>query len=396
MEKTSQDQTKLNILINNKYFVVSLIEILDLLLKKSNEVNLETLDMEMKQNIRLYKDHLRLRKACNALKYGFTSDDKEGFEEGKIIKKVYKTLTNNLNLFFPNPQKELFSLTDSNGAIVTIIPSIDINLVFSNMTDDELNVLWGYMYLMYISAVGMITDANGHRKEGKLWEIVPKIREKIIKMGLMKNGKIFNPFIGLSADSHNYSTSTLYENVEELKPTELSIDTVLQMSGVDKMVDLNHLNDQLKNVKEEDISEATKNITKLLGAENDADINDVCKTLVEGIVSDLKSNPEGGIKNMFETAKSVTEKIGNKIDQNKMAKTAGQLSHFLQNGEENLKNMKDNNGNPIGDNLMNTLQGPLQFIKNYQSDAPPSLEQLQQLMSQMNQMNLKINSKNVK
>ena len=382
---SNANQKKMNILINNKHFVTSLVEILDLLSNKSNELDLSTLDLDSPQNVRLYKDHTRLRKACNVLKYNFTSDDAdENFAEGQIIKKVYKTLTTNLSLFFPDSKLELFSLTDKNGAIVTIIPSIDIRLIAKTMNESELNTLWGYLYMLYVSAVGMILEANDHKKEGKVWAIIPQMKEKITQMGIMKDGKIFNPFIGIAQDNEKYDVNTMFQNVEKSNPTGPSMDDVLKLAGVDKLVDIDHLNDQLKNVKQEDISEATKNITKLLGAENDEDINDVCSTLVEGIVSDLRANPDRGIKNMFETAKSVTEKIGNKLDKSKMEKTAMQLSRFLQNGESNLKNMTDDKGNPIGDKIMKSLEGPLKFAQNFKSNGePPNLAQYQNLIAQV-------------
>jgi hypothetical protein len=50
-----------------------------------------------------------------------------------------------------------------------------------------------------------------------------------------------------------------------------------------------------------------------------------------------------------------------------MKKTAAQVSTFMENGEANLKNLKDEHGNPIGDKLMESLQGPLKMISQMQN-----------------------------
>jgi hypothetical protein len=396
-ERTKMTQRNFNILINNKHFVTSMVEILDLLTIKSSELDLNSLDLNVKQNIRSFKDHTRLRKSCAALKYNFTSQTPEhGFTEAPIIKKIYRTLTQNLSKFFPEPSTELFCLHDDNGAVVTIIPSIDMGLVTKNMSPEELNTLWGYLYMLYISSVGMILEANEHKKEGKVWDILPSMREKVVKMGLMKDGKIFNPFIGLQVESGNYNIETMFENVEKSTPSGPNIEDMLKLTGVDKLIDIGNLKEQLNNVKQEDINDATKNITKLLGAEDDQDINDVCSTLVEGIVAKLQSNPDGGIKNLFEITGEITKTMGDKLDKDKMAKTATKLFSFLQNGESNLRNMTDDKGNPIGEKIMKSLEIPLKFAQNFQPGQTPNLAQYQSMMAHVNQTVSQMKEENAK
>lgn len=381
-EQNQPDQRNLTVAINHKHFTISLIEVLDIINKKSEEVQLEQLDLTVKQNLRLHKNHTKLRAVCKDLKRGFSSEEENDFDQGRIIKKIYKVLTQHLDKLYPEPTIELFSLKNEKKEIVTIIPGLDISVVAKDFNDTELTALWGHLYMLFISAVGMISSINGHKKEGKVWEILPKLREKVTKMGLTKDGKMFNPFIGLMQENGEYNVETMFENVDELKTTGPSVEDVFKLTGVDKLVDVNQLNDQLKNVKQEDIDEATRNITKLLGAENDSDINEVCGSLVEGIVEDLKSNKDGGLKSMFDTAKAVTEKIGSKLDRNKMQKTALQLSDFLKNGENNLKNMRDDKGNPIGEKIMKSLELPLKLAQSMEGGG--NAAKYQEMMRQVN------------
>ena len=360
-------QKNLNVAINYKYFLLSFIELLNLFTKQSNNVDLKTLDMSIKKNVNLVKNHKKFRETCDILKNGFSVDDNDDFDKGKIVKKIYKVLTQHLDKLYPNPDISLFSLTNENDEKITIIPGLDIGLVIKLLSDEELKTMWTHIYMLYISSVGMISVNNSHKKEGKVWELLPKLREKVAEFGINANGQIFNPFIGLQSETGEYDVNAMFSGISNIqKPSEgQSIENILKLTGIDKLVDINQLNDQLKNVKQEDIEEATRNITKLLGAENDSDISEVCGTLVQNIVKDLKDNPDGGIKNMFDVAKSVSEKVGKTIDRRKMKKTARQLTDFLKNGESNLQNMKDDKGNPIGKNIMNSLSLPLKLAQSY-------------------------------
>jgi hypothetical protein len=140
----------------------------------------------------------------------------------------------------------------------------------------------------------------------------------------------------------------------------LDINMVLSQLGIDKMVDMDKLNDQLKNMNEDEIQDVTKNITEILGANNDDDVKEVCSTLVRNIVDNLKEN---GISNMIETLSSISKNVGDKIDPNKMKKTAASMNTFMQNSESHLRNLKDENGNNIGDKIFKTMGKPLELAK---------------------------------
>jgi len=370
---------------NHANFTSSLIELLNLFKIKSLEKYPDDDNQEFDKNNKTYKYHLKLRSVCDELKNGFIHD--AGYDEGRIIKKIYKVLTQYIDNFFPNPTLELFSLKNEDNRTVTIIPGLDINLVCKTFSEDDQKVLWSHFYMMYISAVEMISSVNEHKKNKIIYQLLGKMRNKVVDMGIIKKDKFFNPFIGvgINDESENYNVETMYENIENMPAsTGPSIEDVINLSGVNKLVDLEQLNEQLKNIKDEDITSATDSITKLLGAEKDSDVGEICGTLVSEIVADLKSNPNGGIKSMFGTAKSVTEKIGEKLDRTKMQKTAQQLGNFLKNGGENLKNMKDENGNPVGANIMESLKLPLQLAKSMESGKPLDPSQYMNLMSSLN------------
>jgi hypothetical protein len=343
---------KLKIMTHYKYFTASINEILNILLSKSNELDITN------TTSKLHNGHQKLRTTCENLKKCFANNNQNDIS--KIIKKIYKTLTTHIDKFYPRLLRNLFTLKNEEGSIITIIPGVDMNLSVSMMNDDELLHLWDYMCVMYVSSVSIISLINEHKK-GKVLDILPEIRDKVIKSGVLNNESMTNPFFGISSEpfdtttsTEKYDVNTMFSNVNNEDDTDINdtssgdmIDSVL-MSGVGKLIDISQLNEQLKNVKQEDMDEATRSITKLLGAEGDSDVSEVCNTLVEGIVSDLQLNSDKGFKGLYDTARSVSQRIGTQIDKTKMNKTVDKLTSFIQDGESNLKNLK----------------GPLEMIQN--------------------------------
>lgn len=398
-EKSKNNDKNLNIAIYHKFFTESLLEILNVLTTKSETINLKSLDQNDKQQKKLYNGHDRLRKACSELKHGFSGNDSD-YDQGRIIKKIYRVLTQYLTKLHPVPDKELFSLKNDEGATVTIIPGIDMQIVTKIMSDEEMEKLWDHMYMMYISSVVMITEINKHKRNGTVWEVLPKMRERVIKSGMFsQDSKLFNPFIGIMPETQHdskteYDVTTMFESVDKFDtPSGPSLNDMLNMPGMDKMFNVDQLSDQLRNVKPEEIEDATKNITKLLGAEDDPDVKEVCSTLVDGIVEEFK-NGEGGIQGMAKIAETVSNKVGKNIDKKKMQKTANQLNMFLKDSEKNLKNMKDGNGNPIGEQIMDTLKGPLaELQKGTNGNGEINMSNMANIFSQVSSaMNLMKNS----
>jgi len=160
---------------------------------------------------------------------------------------------------------------------------------------------------------------------------------------------------------------------------------------LNKILPFDKINEQLKNIGEEDMTEATNHITNLLGADDNEDVKDVCDDLIKNIVGEIQNNG-GDISNMFDIAKKVTDKIGNSIDKDKMQKTASKLSDFLNNGESMLKNMKDENGNAVGEDIMNQMKGPLEMMKNMENNNGQM--DMSALAGMMGQMGMKGMNKN--
>lgn len=355
---TQVDQKNLIVAINYKNFVNSLIRLLNALQMKAKEF------INDENSVRYNK----FIKSCDDLIKGFTIDD--SLNRGKIVKKIYKTITHHLDKFYP-ASDELFTMTDNNNQRITIIPGIDINLILNKITNK--NEFWSHMYMMYISSASMIS-ANNSKKNEKVNETIPKIKKQIQEYGIINNDEVMNPFIGLEITDETCSMNDMFANLENFKKPEQGeseekmLESVLKMTGIDKMIDLKKLNEQLKNIEQEDIDMATDKVSELLGGKNDSDVRDVCGTLIEGIVNDIRSNPNMKIGDLLSVAKTVSERVGNTIDQKKMRKTATQMMSMIQKGEEQFKNLKDEKGNPVGQQLFNAMS--LVMPNGFQNGVP--------------------------
>lgn len=365
---------------NHKHFVISVVSVMDLLKDKSESL-MESAESKKK------KQHLKLQQSCSKILDQYRTDV-DNLNEGKIIKKVYKTLRDNIELL-KDKNGDLFSVRDNKNKIVTIIPGINIKLIYGHFDEKESEMFWQYMYLLFISSVKLITQSNDDNKmkTGRnkiVSDNMEEMEKELMKTGLTVKGSAFNPFIGLKgASKQAFGVDALFSGEApqtgvggDLLPG-MDMNMVLSQLGIDTMVDMDKINEQLKNISEKEITSATKNITQILGAEEGSDVADVCDTLVRSIVDNLK---EKGISDMMGTLKSISESVDKNIDKEKMKKTAKTMQGFMMNSEQRLKEMKDEKGNPIGDKLFNAMSGPLNMAKNMSEGKMPDISAMASMM----------------
>jgi hypothetical protein len=371
-EENKTDPKEMNKQINMNFFTKSMRQIVELTLQKSQEENIDILDPQMKQHKRKHEQHTKLRESCNIILNGLNGTGV--YDIGAAVKKVYKVLTANIDYLHPDENIELFYLKDKNS-IVTIIPGVDIGCVAKSMNIEEQKVLWVNIFMMYISSANLIAMINNLKREGKQWEIIPKLRVKVVESGLFNSGLLFNPFVGFNEDKGEYDMDALFANVDKLEnpnPAGMGLNALLKMTGVDKIFDMDKLSEQIKDVDEEEIKKATVNLTNMIGAKGDNDTQELLTNLVNDVVKKLQS----GEKDIFGIAQSVAMDRGKTVDPAKFMKTASKFKNFAS--QDHLSNLKDENGNPIGGKLMESLKGPLQFLQKMQEQqrpVPPFVEQ---------------------
>jgi len=356
-----------------QYFIVSLFEILKMSINKVDELGLTS------------KNYETFKKACNDLKQGFT-DSEVKFDRGKIIKKVYKVITRNFDKIYPEQSLDLFNLRDTKGSIVTIIPGLNLKLIVDKFTKEELNTFWGHFCMLYVSSAEMINEINSDKKNQMVTEALPKLKEKIANLGVVVDGVIFNPYVGLlKDDEENYDISLMYKDIKDIeKPAGLKMSSILSVFGFDSS-SLNklasELREQLKNIDEDDI----KNKVRELVGSDDPEVVEACSSLINTVLNAIGKNENAGMEDIVNSIQGALEETSSKLDKSKVAKTIGAFVKYLNDSENVLKNMKDKNGNPINQELLKSLELPLKIINKVTNGQNINQNEYKQMMKTASQ-----------
>jgi len=345
-QDTEEEKTNKMIYIYQNLFVSSVITIVNLL-KSVSEKNKDKIPADKKPSFD------KMLKTCDDIlnQYKNTEENKEknnDVDQVRVIKKAFKVLKDNYVLI-KNHSVELFTVRTPEGKIMTIIPGLNINLVLPFLEDSESTELWDSIESMFVTSVKMVymmTDSSRHNKD--VSDLVAELEQKSLK-------KLNNFFMGLNINNPegNLSMEQLMNNDIVIPGTEAN-SGLLGKIGVDKLMDVDNLANEIKKFDDNDINETISTLTSLLG--NDNDIKDVCSTMVKSVLEDIKTN---GIENMFSIAERVSGKLNDKIDPSKMAKTAHGMNDLIKNNSDKFKDLKDDKGNPIGSDFLKQFQSTL-------------------------------------
>ena len=347
-------------------FTASSISILNLLqtaCEKQKDEDLTIRDVRAKNK---FKESSQ--KFINTMK-----DPEEEFDYTRFIKKAFTTLkTKEQCDQIVNKNPDLLNIRDRDNKIVTILPGLDLKVGYNFLSNEEKEVFWQYMYLFIDSVFCLIRSSNPVKfpRYTHVIETLTFIETELGKTGVMFKDQIFNPFVGIvdTVDGDGYSVEQMFTGGELPKQHNMSIDSVLDMLGVSKLFDVKKLEQELREGGDKQIEEATEKIIGLLGATNNPDVKDVCNILVQDIVNDFKEN---GISNIADTLKKVAGRAKQNIEISKMKKTAESMKYFMSNSQDKMKDMKDSSGNPIGEQLMNSMAVPLSMM-NFMNSSPPA------------------------
>jgi len=348
-QKSQQDTINKVIYIYQNLFVSSVVSIVELVKTVSTENN-DKIPAD-RQTV-----HTNMRKTCDDIINQYKTQTND-IDQVKVIKKSFKVLTQYKDLV-KNHDDSLFTVRTPENKIMTVIPGLNINLVLNFLSEEQKTTLWENIEAMFVSSVKMVyvmTEESRHNKD--ILDIVTQFEHNTLKK--LQN----NFFLGLnptSGDTNQVSMDQLMSSDIVIPGTDAKGGMLGNLAnlGVDKLMNPENLASEIKKFTDDDVSETINTLTSMLG--NDSDIKEVCTTMVKSVLDDIKTN---GIENMFTIAERVSSKLGNKLDPEKMAKTANGMNDLIKNNTDKLKDLKDENGKPIGDDFMKTFQNTLNLGK---------------------------------
>lgn len=365
-------EKNLYIISNQRFFKISLIEITDIIKNKS---------IELEQHSKNKIVHQRLQKECEKLKLLF-SDVNEN--QGVVMKKFYKIVVSNFDKIYPEPQNELFSIKNDKNQIVTLFPGIDVSIIIKHFDKETTDLFWDYLYMMCISVIIIMSTLNDKAK--KNLELVPKLRVRVNKSGLILKTKLFNPYIPNTSTEHKkISTQTFIEDAKNdklipdgennnlgmmsLVQSLMSGNGVINEESWNKMLDgietyipddtmIGELLGKMGIVDSEVTSAFSEIITSAMSELKNTDVKDRSLT---GLISKLSPIMTSGL----EKNKNIFEKTGQTLSNNIESGTNPELANIVNNAssiinDESLEGMDMTNFDAgklfgIASNIMNKI-----------------------------------------
>ena len=159
-----EDSNKRLLFLNQTYFVYSVMTIVKLI----QSTSVSALENKKVPDNKIAA-HQKLATTCNDIINEYQSSsalDDSSVDHIKIIKKAFYVLKDNLELI-KNKDPTLFTVRNQEGKITTIIPGLNINLVYEYLTDEDKNNLWNHIYTLFVSTVNMVyanTSSNRHKQ----------------------------------------------------------------------------------------------------------------------------------------------------------------------------------------------------------------------------------------
>lgn len=267
---------------------------------------------------------------------------------------------------------------------IILFPDVDVSEIWQNLTDKQKDKIWTYLQILYIQSELLL---NREEIEGQTDKsVVVKNMQNDVE-----NHKVeFNAYEGVgSNEPENYNVNEMFSGMDKLDDSNYTpgISSLMKNMGIEKMLNIEKLSEQLKNMKKEDIDEATKNIKGLFGDNIDNNTQEALSNMLHNITDELKKKDisEGNpIENIIKIAETVASNIGPKLMEKNvdMSKLWGQTRNMTNNFKDKEGNNPFNaNNNPL--NLLEKMMGMMNNPNQNQDDTKECLNQADMLFKNM-------------
>ena len=253
---------------------------------------------------------------------------------------------------------------------LVLFPHIDLSFLWKFISESRKAKIWTYLQILYVQAEVILNYKESTDNDSSKNKVITSMANDI----KTNDNKIeFNPYHGIGSNDQNYNVNDVLEGIKDIKdekitPGKMGLGTIASMIGIDKMLNIDELSDQLKNMSKEDIDDATDNIKKLLGPNVDENTSKLISNMLSGIGDELKKET-GSSGNAFDSIMKIAENVADKI---RPSMQSGDIDmKNLINSTKNLASQcKDSKGESIfGEN------NPFDMINNIIGNEPKTEEQ---------------------
>lgn len=340
-------------------------------------------------------------------RYVPTNGTKKSFEEfhkfdmAKLIFRTFHLLNDNITNI-NNKNELLFEKP------FILLPDVDISSIWPNLIKGQKDKTWTYLNILQIESELLMNHTTQSQSITEQQDITLSQTEVNDDQSLAMVHidaettsttepvpEEFNPYVGIGCTNNTlYGVNEMFSALpteDENQSCGPGIETIAKMIGLNKLVNFEELSEQLKNMKKEDIDNATNGIKGLLGDNIDEKTSALFKTMLTDISEEMKSTELGKgdpFKNLMNIAETVAGKMKPTIEKDNI-----DISQLINSTQVFANQCKDKDGKPIFDGKMNPFSLLSQFVGN---SAQGDLNQ-EQCMAQCNAMlnNMGMNGTNL-
>jgi hypothetical protein len=308
----------------------------------------------------------------------------------KVIFRIYTMLHKN-NALLSNKDEILFQNE------FKILPNVNVSEIWSTLVTGRKQKVWTYLSILQIESDIIVNSSSKHKTQKVQPEIVPVIQtdenqeeEKEEKEEEETADKkdpepfVFNPYVGIGnaigPDENDYGVEEMYASLANMPDEDTSVgpglESLANIIGLDKMIDFDGLSEQLRNMKSEDIDNATNNIKEMLGSGVDENTANMIGSMLTDISDEMKTKDLGkgsGFKNIMSIAETVAGKMKPKIQNGEL-----DINKLVNSTKAFANNCVDENGNPLFDAdsgpmaMLTQLMGQMTGQGNEDGNVDPS------------------------
>lgn len=276
-----------------------------------------------------------------------------------VVYKIGTLLKNNVQMINDKNQ-ELFNDT------FIVLPNFDLKPLWPKLKTGQKNKVWIYLSILQIESDLIITQASNEKVTVK----EETVKEENVKINDDNDLIKFDPFEGIGSNDTN--VAELYESISLMDEEEggPGIESVMKMLGVDKMIDIKGITEQIRTMTPESIKENMDKLQEVLGDDMDKDTYEIVETMLFGMNKGLQ-NQDNLIKALEETSKTMEPIMKEKkFDPQKLIKAASAAMETQKN--------------PDGSSIPN----PMAMLSNFFNPGTSKKQMLQQAQNMLGQMGM--------
>jgi len=257
-----------------------------------------------------------------------------------------------INSFLGEYRNDINEMNDEIfGKEFMILPGLDLSVMWKEFKDAQKSKVWTHLQVLQLESEILIQSASEQN-------VVSNEKQIVIK------NDDFNPYIGIGGGNVAYGVNDIYASVPSLKddkPDGPGLASLINVIGLDKMINMDELGRQMKNMTPEDIKKTTSSIQDLLQATPDNKaamlISEMMSSIEEELLNDGIKDGDP-MKKMHKIAQNISQKMGPKVGKNGIS-----FQDLLSSTEAISKNYKDQHGQSMFDEKMDPFKMMRQFME---------------------------------